>query len=290
MITTENLTKSYGPSKALHSVTFEVPKGAIAALVGRNGAGKSTLLGILAGLVRIDSGSVEVNGSEPSQDWHWLSTIAFVDQEASLNTSVSLEKLSRIHRDLNITWKSDLLFERCEQLQIPVKPRVRELSVGQRHSAAVLLALAKEPEVLLLDEPLSSMDVVTRRALLGIILSHCFDSGSTVLLSSHLLGDLERSCDHILLLAKQRVALSQPTEEILSTYFWMANSPENLELLNQRAVSSYSVYNSDARLLVHATDPDLKDALHLTPAGLEEIVATLMAAPPDISSQEQANG
>ena len=199
-IRVEAVTKTYRKNKALESVTFEIHKGAVAALVGENGAGKSTLLHILAGMVRPDCGVVEVNGSAPTQDWKWLSQIGFVDQDASLQGGMTLSRYSKMGKDLNVIWNEELLTSRCDQLKIQIDRAIRQLSGGQRHSAAVLLALAKEPEVMLLDEPLASLDPISRRTLLGILLSHAYDKATTILLSSHLVSDLERSCDHLVLL------------------------------------------------------------------------------------------
>lgn len=276
-ISVRGLTRTYKNNTALDSITFEIQKGSVAALVGKNGAGKSTLLHILAGLARPNSGKIEVNGSPPSQNWTWLSQIGFVDQIASLPNGMTLKKLSEMGRDLNTTWNEGDLFERSEQLEIPLDHSVNQLSGGQKHAAAVLLALAKEPAVLLLDEPLAAVDPVTRRSLLGILLSHTYDKGATILLSSHLLGDLERSCDHLLLLSKGSVLLSQDTEELLDTHFWVANSDDNQALIRQ-LVDSPSEYliELNTRLLICTANKSLVSLLQSKPAGLEEIVIARM--------------
>ena len=276
-ILAEGVSKKYKRDMALNSATFEIPKGSIAALVGKNGAGKSTLLHILVGLTKPDSGKVEVNGSSPSQDSSWLSQVGFVDQVASLPTGLSLKKLSKVGRDLNSTWNEEALFQRSEQLEIPSHRRVTQLSGGQKHAVAVLMALAKEPAVLLLDEPLASLDPVTRRTLLGIFLSYAYDNGATILLSSHLVSDLERSCDHIVLLSSGSVLLSQGTEELLGTHFWVTNSSENQDLIS-RLVESPMEYliEFDTQLLVCTANKSLVNLLDSKPAGLEEIVIARM--------------
>ena len=147
-IRVEALSKTYRQNKALNSMTFEIQKGAVAALVGENGAGKSTLLHILAGLIRPDSGVVEVNGSAPTQDCKWLSGIGFVDQDASLQAGMTLSRYSKMGKDLNLLWNEEVLLAGCDQLKIPIDRAIKQLSGGQRHSVAVLLALAKEPEVM----------------------------------------------------------------------------------------------------------------------------------------------
>ncbi len=276
-VSAEGLSKKYQGNVALDLATFEVPKGSISALVGKNGAGKSTLLHILAGLTRPDSGKVQINGSSPSQDQAWLSQVGFVDQVASLPSWLSLKKLSKLGRDLNSTWNEEVLLQRSDQLEIPLDRQVNRLSGGQKHVVAVLMALAKEPAVLLFDEPLASLDPVTRRTLLGIFLSHAYDKTATILLSSHLVGDLERACDHIVLLSKGSVVLSQATEELLGNHFWATNSNENRNLIN-RLVDSPAEYliEMDTQLLICSANESLRYQLDSKPAGLEEIMIARM--------------
>ena len=288
-IRVEAVTKTYRKNKALESVTFEIHKGAVAALVGENGAGKSTLLHILAGLVRPDSGVAEVSISAPIQDWKWLSRIGFVDQDASLQGGMTLSRYSMMGKDLNALWNEKLLLDRCDQLKIPIDRAIKQLSGGQRHSAAVLLALAKEPEVMLLDEPLASLDPISRRTLLGILLSHGYDKSMTILLSSHLVSDLERSCDHLVLLSRGSVVLSKPTEQILGTHYWITNSEKNLELIRQMcdAETDYMI-ELDSQLLLSTANNEVVNLLGAKPAGLEEIVIARMSGSPVFTRQAQS--
>lgn len=288
-IRVEAVTKTYRHTKALNSVTFEIQKGSVAALVGENGAGKSTLLHILAGLTRPDSGVVEVNRSAPTQDWKWLSCIGFVDQDASLQGGMTLTRCSKMGKDLNLIWNEDLLLAGCEQLKIPLDRAIKQLSGGQRHSVAVLLALAKEPEVMLLDEPLASLDPISRRTLLGILLSHAYDKSMTILLSSHLVSDLERSCDHLVLLSRGSLVMSKPTEEILETHYWIINSDKNLELIRQvcDAETDY-VIELDSQILLSTANREIVDLLGAKPAGLEEIIIARMSGSPVFARQAQS--
>lgn len=275
-IKVDQLTKSYGTKAALSSVTFEIAAGSVAALIGENGAGKSTLLRILAGLARHDSGTVQINGAAPTQRAAWLSQIGFVDQEASLIAASTLKRHSQIGKGVNLRWNEELLMQRLGRLGIPADRPVKVLSGGQRQAAATLLALAKEPSTLVLDEPLAALDPLMRRELLGILLSHAYDSGATVLLSSHLVNDLERACDHIVLLSKGSVALSERTEQILNTHYWIANSPRNKELLQEQSGSFFSI-ETGGNLLLCTREEALLDQLDAKPAGLEEIILAKMA-------------
>jgi ABC-2 type transport system ATP-binding protein len=288
-IRVEAVTKTYRQNKALASLTFEIQKGAVAALVGENGAGKSTLLHILAGLVRPDSGVTEVSGSAPTQDWKWLSRIGFVDQDASLQGGMTLSRYSKMGKDLNALWNEDLLLARCDQLKIPSGRPIKQLSGGQRHVVAVLLALAKEPEVMLLDEPLASLDPISRRRLLGILLSHAYDKSMTILLSSHLVTDLERSCDYLVLLSGGSVVLSKSTDEILGTHYWITNSDKNLKLISQMcdAETDYMI-ELDSQILLNTANHEIVDLAGAKPAGLEEIVIARMSGSPVFPRQAQS--
>ncbi|NNN18747.1 MAG: ABC transporter ATP-binding protein [Acidimicrobiaceae bacterium] len=288
-IRAEAVTKTYRQNKALDSVTFEIQKGAVAALVGENGAGKSTLLHILAGLVRPDSGATEVSGSAPSQDWNWLSRIGFVDQDASLQGGMTPGGYSKMGKDLNVLWNDDLLLARCDQLKIPSGRPIKQLSGGQRHVVAVLLALAKEPEVMLLDEPLASLDPISRRTLLGTLLSHAYDKSTTILLSSHLVSDLERSCDYLVLLSGGSLVLSKPTDEILGTHYWITNSDKNLELIRQMChLETDYMIELDSQILLSTTNHELATLAGAKPAGLEEIVIARMSGSPVFPGQARS--
>ena len=288
-IRVEGVTKTYRQNKALESVSFEVHKGAVAALVGENGAGKSTLLHILAGLVRPDSGVTEVSGSAPTQDWKWLSRIGFVDQDASLQGGITLSRYSKMGKDLNAIWNEELLLAGYDQLKIPSGRPIKQLSRGQRHVVAVLLTLAKEPEVMLLDEPLASLDPISRRTLLGILLSHAYDQSTTILLSSHLVSDLERSCDYLVLLSGGSVVLSKPTDAILGTHYWITSSEKNLELIRQMcdAETDYMI-ELDSQILLSTTNHEIVNLAYAKPAGLEEIVIARMSGSPVFPRQAQS--
>lgn len=134
-------------------------------------------------------------------------------------------------KSVNSIWDQKMLFERSSDLGIALDRKISQLSGGQKHAVAVLLALAKEPSVMLLDEPLASLDPVIRRKLLGIFLSYAYDKDATIVLSSHLIGDLERTCDYIVFLSKGSVVLSQGVETLIGSHFWVTNSNQNQDLI-----------------------------------------------------------
>jgi ABC-2 type transport system ATP-binding protein len=216
---TAGLGKRYGRSTwALRDCTLSLPTGRIAALVGPNGAGKSTLLHLAVGLLRAQEGSVRVFGRDPRTDRAALADLGFVAQETPLYRDFTAAELDRVGRRLNRRWDGALVRERLAQLEIPADRPVGRLSGGQRAQVALALALAKRPRILLLDEPIASLDPLARREFMQTLMGAVGETGTTVLLSSHLLEDLERACDHLIVLRRARVQLSGAVDELLEQH------------------------------------------------------------------------
>ncbi|MEV6625854.1 ABC transporter ATP-binding protein [Amycolatopsis sp. NPDC051106] len=210
------LGKRYGRTWALQDCALEVPVGRIAALVGPNGAGKTTLLHLAVGLLRPDAGEVLVFGRDPRSV---LPDVGFVAQDTPLYRDFTAAELVTMGGRLNRRrWDAALARERLAMLGIPPDRPVGKLSGGQRAQVALALALAKRPRLLLLDEPIASLDPLARREFMQTLMGAVADSETTVLLSSHLLADLERSCDYLVVLQQSRVQLTGPVDELLETH------------------------------------------------------------------------
>jgi ABC-2 type transport system ATP-binding protein len=210
------LGKRYGRTWALQDCALEVPAGRIAALVGPNGAGKTTLLHLAVGLLRPDAGEVLVFGRDPRSV---LPDVGFVAQDTPLYRDFTAAELVTMGGKLNRRrWDAALARERLAMLGIPPDRPVGKLSGGQRAQVALALALAKRPKLLLLDEPIASLDPLARREFMQTLMGAVADSETTVLLSSHLLADLERSCDYLVVLQQSRVQLTGPVDELLETH------------------------------------------------------------------------
>ncbi len=210
------LGKRYGRTWALRDCALEVPAGRIAALVGPNGAGKTTLLHLVVGLLKPDAGEVRVFGREPRAA---LADIGFVAQDTPLYRDFTAAELVTMGGKLNRRrWDTALARDRLAMLGIPPDKPVGKLSGGQRAQVALALALAKRPRLLLLDEPIASLDPLARREFMQTLMGAVADSETTVLLSSHLLADLERSCDHLIVLQQSHVQLAGPVDELLDTH------------------------------------------------------------------------
>ena len=201
VLRTENLGKRYGASWALKGCSFSLMPGQVTALVGPNGAGKSTLLELAIGLISPSEGDIQVLGASPTREADKvLPRVGFAAQEHPLYRGFSVEDTLRMGKLLNKRWDDDYARRRIAQLGLPLKKKVGQLSGGQQAQVALTLAVSKRPELLLLDEPIAAFDPLARREFLQALMETVAETGAAVLLSSHILGDLERVCDSMLLL------------------------------------------------------------------------------------------
>jgi len=217
-IETHGLTKRYRRITALSDCSVTVPEGRISALVGPNGAGKTTLLRLLVGLASPTGGEAAILGRAPRQDPAFLAEIGFLAQEIPLYRRMSAEAHIGIGAHLNPRWDGESVRDRLRGLNIPLDAPVGTLSGGQRAQVALALTLAKRPRVLLLDEPVAALDPLARRHFLGTLTDAVAEGGLTVVLSSHLVADIERVCDHLILLASARVQLCGDIENLLAEH------------------------------------------------------------------------
>jgi ABC-2 type transport system ATP-binding protein len=271
---TDGLGKRYGSSWALRDCTLEIPAGSVTALVGPNGAGKTTLLHLAVGLTEPSAGDVHVLGASPRRDAaDVLPRIGFVAQEHPLYRSFTVAETLRLGRELNASWNDDAARARVEALGLPLRKKVGALSGGQRAQVALTLALAKQPELLLLDEPVASLDPLARREFLQSVMEAVAETGMTVVLSSHLVADLERVCDHLVILAGGRTRLAGPIEEILSTHRLLTGPRSDAaEVARLHEVVRQSHTERQTTLLVRANGHVYDASWELHELDLEEIV------------------
>jgi ABC-2 type transport system ATP-binding protein len=211
------LGKRYGRRWALSDCTLSVPAGRIVGLVGPNGAGKTTLLRLAVGLLAPTTGSVSVLGARPAANPYQLGRVGFVAQETPTYPSLSVADHLRLGAWLNPRWDRGLAQRRIAQLGLDPHQRAGRLSGGQRAQLALTLAVAKRPELLVLDEPVASLDPLARREFMHAIADIVAEQGVSAMLSSHLVSDLERVCDFMVVLVGSRVRLAGPTEDLLRT-------------------------------------------------------------------------
>ncbi|MFD0074150.1 ATP-binding cassette domain-containing protein [Streptomyces sp. NPDC127166] len=197
-----------GGGWALKDCTLALPAGRVVAVVGPNGAGKSTLLGLAAGLLRPTEGRI----TAPARD-----RLAYVAQDKPLYGQLTVAETLRLGRELNPDRWDPAAAERIAG-PLPGNARVRALSGGQRTRLALALALGKRPELLLLDEPMADLDPLARRELMGALLADAAERGTTVVMSSHILTELEGSCDHLLLVQGGRIRLDGAIDDLLAAH------------------------------------------------------------------------
>jgi ABC-2 type transport system ATP-binding protein len=213
------LGKRYHSSWALQDCSFRLPAGRVAALVGPNGSGKSTLLQLAAGLIGPSSGQVTTLGHRPDDPRaDVLPAIGFLAQDQPLYRNFSVNDLLAYGRHTNPRWDDVNARHRLESLGIPLNRKAGTLSGGQQTEVALSLCLSKHPELLLLDEPVSRLDPLARVRFLSTLMDVVVSEGTTVVVSSHVLSDLERVCDFVIILSSSRIQVAQDIEELLATH------------------------------------------------------------------------
>jgi ABC-2 type transport system ATP-binding protein len=279
-VETSGLTKCYGKVTALNDCTVSVPEGRICALIGPNGAGKTTLLRLLAGLSRPTAGRVTVNGGTPRQDPAFLADIGFLAQEIPLYRRLSAEDHIRAGAHLNPRWDTESVRERLTGLKIPLGRAVGKLSGGQRAQVALALILAKQPRLLLLDEPVAALDPLARRNFLGLLADGVAAGGLTVVLSSHLVADLERVCDHLIMVAASRVQLCGDIEDLLAEHQMLIGPDKDTTAIERsHRVVQVTRTPRQTSLLVRLNGsgvPVIDPAFQASDVSLEEIVLAYM--------------
>jgi ABC-2 type transport system ATP-binding protein len=218
VIETTDLSKRYGRTWALRECTLAVPAGHVAALVGPNGAGKSTLLNLAVGLSAPSAGSVTVLGGRPAGSPAALDGIAFVAQDTPLYKNLSVADMTYVTRNLNRRFDQPYAEARLDELGIPQKRKAGKLSGGQQAQLALTLALARRPRLLVLDEPVAMLDPVARHDFMATVQAAAAADGVSVLLSSHVLSELERVADYLIMLFRGRVKLAGEVKDLLARH------------------------------------------------------------------------
>jgi ABC-2 type transport system ATP-binding protein len=213
-----SLGKRYRRRWALSDCTLTVPAGRVAGLVGPNGAGKTTLLHLATGMATPTAGSIEVLGSRPAASQAQQGKVGFVAQDAPAYAGLSVADHLRLGARMNPRWDSQLAAARICELGLDLRQRAGRLSGGQRAQLALTMAIAKRPELLILDEPVASLDPLARREFLQHLAGAVADQDLSVLLSSHLVADLERVCDYVIVLVASRVQLAGDVEQVLASH------------------------------------------------------------------------
>jgi ABC-2 type transport system ATP-binding protein len=273
-IEASGLGKRYGAKWALRDCTLEVPLGSVTALVGPNGAGKTTLLQLAVGLSVPSSGEVRVLGHSPRRESSsLLPQLGFVAQEHPLYRGLTVAETLKVGRKLNPSWDTALALQRIDQLGLPLDQKVGRLSGGQQAQVALTLALAKRPKLLVLDEPVASLDPLARREFLQTTMEAAVDTGMTVVLSSHIVADLERVCDHLIILSQAETQLVGPIDEVVSSHRLLTGprtDPASVSRIHEVVRESHT--ERQTTLLVRAGGHVYDSCWEVHEVDLEEIV------------------
>ena len=236
MLELKNVTKTFGDFKALDDLTLTVPKGAVYGLVGPNGAGKSTAIRHITGIYRPDSGTITVDGKTVYEDPAVKQTIGYIPDDIFYFSSATLEEMRRFYKGMYPNF-DDALFERLKDIfNLPEKTPIRRYSKGMQKQAAFQLTLCCRPEVLILDEPVDGLDPVMRRQVMSLILSDVAEHGTTVLISSHNLRELEDVCDHVGIMDHGKMLLEKSLADMQGATHKLqlvGETPEGLDILHE---------------------------------------------------------
>jgi ABC-2 type transport system ATP-binding protein len=278
------LGKRYRHRWGLRDCTLQIPQGRVAALVGPNGAGKTTLLHLATGLSRPTAGTVRVLGRTPDRDIRLLADIGFVAQDVPLYRSFTVGELLEFGRHTNPRWDHQLALARLARVGIDLGQRAGTLSGGQRAQVALTLALAKRPRLLLLDEPLASLDPLARREFLQALMEAVTDGGLTVVLSSHLIADLERVCDHLIVLSASRTQVTGDIDQLLASHR-ILTGPRREAVAGGAGVAGVATVvqhthtERQSTLLVRTNGPIVDPTWSVQELGLEELVLAYLGQP-----------
>jgi ABC-2 type transport system ATP-binding protein len=278
VIEAQGLGKRYRRLWALADCTLSVPAGHVVGLVGPNGAGKTTLLNLATGMLAPSAGTIEVLGGRPAAGPARLARVGYLAQDAPVYAGLSVADHLRLGAHLNPGWDAGLARGRIERLDLDPGQKAGSLSGGQRAQLALTLAVAKRPELLLLDEPVASLDPLARREFLQDLMGATADQELSVVLSSHLIGDLERVCDYLIVLVGSRVRVAGPTEDLLATHYLLSGPRRDpASLPGGMQVISASHTDVQTTLLVRADGPVLDPAWTVSEVGLEDLVLAYMS-------------
>ncbi len=280
------LTKRYGKVTALANCDLTLPGGKVTGLVGPNGAGKTTLLHLAVGLLRPTEGTARVFGHDSAREQDKiLPRVGFVAQERPLYRDLTVGESLELGRRLNTRWDAAYALARVRRFGVPLDRKIGQLSTGQRAQVAISLALGKRPDLVLLDEPVANLDPLARLALLEELMSVVAEEGTTVVFSANALADIERVCEHIVVLVDGRARLAGDTDDLIGSHVVVVgprsagSSPADGEVIEARHSERQTI-----RLLKGRGPSAADDGTVVRPATLEEIVVGYMRPPTEVAA------
>ena len=282
VIEASGLGKAYRRTWALRDCTLAIPEGHVVGLVGPNGAGKTTLLRLATGMLTPTRGTITVLGQRPAAGPGQLARVGFVAQDTPAYARMTVTDHLHLGAWLNPGWDDDLARQRIGQLGLDPRQRAGSLSGGQRAQLALTLAMAKRPELLILDEPVAALDPLARREFLQGLMEAVAEHEVSVVLSSHLVADLERVCDYLIVLIASKVQLAGEVSELLASHRRLSGprrDPGSLPAGQEVITESHT--DKQSNLLIRTDGPVLDPAWTVRPVSLEDLVLAYMSRADD---------
>jgi ABC-2 type transport system ATP-binding protein len=280
VIEASNLSKNYGGTQALRDCTFTIPSGHVVALVGPNGAGKSTLLNLAVGLLVPSAGSLTVLGGHTPGSRTARNGIAYVAQDTPLYANLSATDMMHLTRNLNLRFDWAYAETRLDELGIPPTRKAGKLSGGQRAQLALTLALSRRPTLLILDEPVAMLDPIARHDFMATVLAAAVDDGVSVLLSSHVLAELERVADYLILMSQGRVQVDGEVDDLLASHRVLTGRADEVLTDNTYRVVHARRGEVQTQLIVQTSDRGrVPSGWESHPIGLEELALAYLREP-----------
>lgn len=232
-IEVKNLTKKY-KGFALENLNLALPQGCIMGLIGENGAGKSTTIKSLLGIIHADSGSIEILGKEPSADIK--QDIGVVLDEVGLPQDFNIKEIQAVMKNTFANWQDDVFANYISKFKLPEKKAFKSFSKGMKMKLGIAIALSHDAKLLILDEPTSGLDPVVRDEIVDIFNDFTRDENHSILISSHIVSDLEKICDYIAFLHNGRLMLCEEKDRLLEQYGFINTTQEQINELDKSAI------------------------------------------------------
>ena len=281
VLESRGLGKRYRRRWALTECTLSIPAGRVTGLVGPNGAGKTTLLHMATGMLAPTTGTITVLGGQPASGPDQLAKVGFVAQEAPIYAGLSVADHLKLGARLNPGWDAGMAQDRITRLGLDPAQKAGKLSGGQRAQLALTLAIAKKPQLLMLDEPIASLDPLARREFLQVLMEFTAEQEVSVVMSSHLMADLERVCDYLIVLMASKVRLTGPVDELVATHYRLTGPRcDPAALPPGWDVIEASHTDRQSTLLVRTDTPVMDPAWTVDQVDLEDLVLAYMAQAP----------
>lgn len=285
-IEVRNLTKKYEGFQ-LNNISFQIPKGSIVGFVGENGAGKSTTIKAILGLLPVESGEIELLGHKMTRgdkEISYKEHIGVVFDESNFPGDLRVKYIHKVMRNIYATWKEDKFCELIKRFQLPEEKKVKELSKGMKMKLSIAVALSHDSQLLILDEATSGLDPVIRDEILDIFREFIEDEEHTVFLSSHIISDIEKAADYVMMIHKGELLFQENKDEMLYRYGIIRGTKEQINMIPKELIVGQeegefgcSALINDKEKLLNSTYMEMAAAADMSRpiidrAGLEDIL------------------